>query len=165
MTKTVRTAAHIALLAPLPLEHLVSGEKKVDEVGRVAFASGAWELFRILDALRKRLPVDVYIYASDDADGRNPEVSWCARYIRHVEGEMGAHPDGVLYRPKSKVKYPGDNSGDRPVFWEVEDLHRLPKDQRISLEDLTGFGKKKAYGYGFFPRGPVLIEHPFMISC
>lgn len=160
MTETVQTAAHIALLAPVPLEHLVAGKKKADEVGRVAFGSGAWEVFRKLDALRKGMPVDVYIYASDDADGRNSEVSWRARYICHVEGEMGAHPDGMLYRPESTTKYPGDNRGHWAVFWEVENLRRLAKDQRMPLADLTGFEKEKAYGRGFAPRGPLLIEHP-----
>lgn len=160
MTKTMQTAAHIALLAPVPLKHLVASNKKTDDVGRVAFGSGAGDRFRKLDTFRMELPVDVYIYASDDPDGRTSHVSWRARYIGHIKGKTGAHPDGVMYRPKSTSKYPGDNSGYWPVFWEVEDLHRLPNDQRIPLADLTGFGKKKAYGQGFFPRGPLLIEHP-----
>lgn len=73
---------------------------------------------------------------------------------------MGAHPDGMKYRPASTGKDPNDNSGHWAVFWEVEDLKRLPKEQRIVLAALTGFGKKRSYGHAFSPEGPLLIEHP-----
>jgi hypothetical protein len=59
-------AVHIALLAPVPLQHLVSGQSVCAAEGRVAFGSRAWELFRELDSLRKGLPVDVYVYVYGD---------------------------------------------------------------------------------------------------
>src|SRR6267143_4545033 len=149
MPETIQTAAHIALLAPVPLEHLLDGETTAKAEGKVAFGSRAWELFRELDALRKGMPVDVYIYASHAEGQRDFEVSWHARYIRHVDGEMGAHPDGMKYRPLSTGKYPNDNSGHWAVFWEVEDLQPLLKEQRMVLAGLTGFGKKKSYGHAF----------------
>ena len=68
---------------------------------------------------------------------------------------MGAHPEGMKYRPLSN-----DNGGHWAVFWEVEDLQQLPKEQRIASASLTGFGKKKPYGHAFRPEGPLLIEHP-----
>jgi hypothetical protein len=147
---TVKTAAQVALLAPVPLEHLIDGKKKSDIEGRVAFGSTVWELFAKLDNLRKGLPVDVYIYASHGGGNRD----------RHVESKMGAHPDGMRYRPESTGKYPNDNSGHWAVFWEVEDLQELPKEQHMSLAQFTGFGKPKAYGHAFPPEGPLLIEHP-----
>ena len=115
-------AAQIALLAPVPLEHLLDGQKTVEKEGRFAFGSQKWELFRQLDDLRKGMPVYVYSYASH-ADGRHDfDASWHARYVRHVESKMGAHPDGMKYRPASTGKYPSDNAGFWPIFWEVEDL-------------------------------------------
>jgi hypothetical protein len=39
-------------------------------------------------------------------------------------------------------------------------LKRLPREQRMVLAELTGFGKKKSYGHAFAPEGPMLIEHP-----
>ena len=151
------TAAHIALLAPVPLEHLVSGATLQN---RVAFGSRAWEVFRKLDELRGGMAVDVYIYASDADGDRDFKVTWQARYVRHVESKMGAHPAGMKYRPPSTENYPNDNSGYWAVFWEVEDLHRLRQDQYMSLAQLTGFGNKKPYGHAFPPEGPLLIKHP-----
>lgn len=160
MHETIKTAAHVALLAPVPLEHLIDGKKKSDIEGRVAFGSRVWELFTELDTLRKNMPVDVYIYASHGGGNRDFEVSWHARYVRHVNSEMGAHPDGMRYRPESTGKYPNDNSGHWAVFGEVEDLQKLPKEQHMSLAQFTGYGKKKAYGHAFPPEGPLLVEHP-----
>lgn len=153
-------AAHIALVAPVPLVHLQDGHKTCDEHGKVAFGSRAWETFRELDLLRKGMPVDVLIYASH-ADGHHDfEVSWHGRYIGHVESVGGAHPEGMRYRPLSTMSHPHDNSGHWAVFWEVEDLHLLPEENRISLAVFTGFGKKKPYGHAFPPEGPLLVEHP-----
>jgi hypothetical protein len=160
MPEITQTAAHIALLAPVPLEHLLDGETTAKTEGKVAFGSRKWDTFRQLDALREGMPVDVYIYASHPDGQWDYDVSWRARYIQHVESTMGAHPDGMKYRPASTGKYPNDNSGHWAVFWEVEDLERLPKEQRIVLAALTGFGKKKSYGHAFSPEGPLLIEHP-----
>jgi hypothetical protein len=157
---TVKTAANVALLAPVPLEHLVDGQDKSKQQGKVAFGSRAWEVFLELDRLRNGQLVDVYIYASH-ADGHHDfEVSWHARYVQHVQSQMGAHPDGMLYRPESTGKYPSDNSGHWAIFWEVENLEELPQQGRMSLGELTGYGKKKAYGHAFPPQGPILIEQP-----
>ena len=36
----------VALLAPVPLEHLIDGLSVCDQQGKVAFGSRAWEIFR-----------------------------------------------------------------------------------------------------------------------
>lgn len=154
------TATHVALVAPVPLVHLVDGCQTCATQGKVAFGSRAWETFRELDVLRKGMPVDVYLYASH-ADGHHDfEVSWRGRYIRHVESIGGAHPDQMQFRPPSTASNPSDNSGHWAVFWEVEDLEQLPVHQRLALAEFTGFGKAKAYGHSFPPEGPLLVEHP-----
>src|ERR1017187_5648212 len=154
-TSNQQPAAHIALLAPVPLEHLIDGRETGMKERRVAFGSMKWELFRQLDDIRKGMPVDVYIYASHAEGYFDPEISWRGRYIRHVESDLGAHPEGMRYRPESTAKYSDDNSGHWAVFWELEDLEPVLEDQRLSLAELTGFGKKKAYGHAFAPEGPL----------
>ena len=101
----------IALLAPVPLEHLEDGMEVCQREGRVAFGSRAWEVFRKLDELRNGLPVDVYIYASHDPGIRRLVVSWSGIYVGHVESVNGAHPEGMRFRPPSTGKSEDDNRG------------------------------------------------------
>jgi hypothetical protein len=160
MAVVVATAAHIALLAPVPLEHLIDGQKIVAKEGKVAFGSRAWETFRELDNLRKGMPVDVYIYESHGNGQYDFTLSWRARYTRTVESDLGAHPDGMKFRPASTAKYANDNSGHWAVFWEVDSLQPIANNERLHVGELTGYGKKNAYGHAFAAEGPLLIEHP-----
>ncbi len=155
-----KTAANIALLAPVPLEHLMDGQQTIRAKGKVAFGSGVFERFLKLDELRKGLPVDVYIYESHGQGQYDFRVSWRARYIGYVNSIFGAHPDGMTFRPASTGLYEADNSGHWAVFWEVDSLKTIPEDDRQHVGDFSGYGKKKAYGNAFSPRGPLLIEHP-----
>lgn len=156
----VNVSCDVALLAPVPFEHLEDGAEVCRREGRVAFGSRAWEVFRKLDHLRNGLPVEVYIYASHDPGPRRLAVSWHALYIGHVEGQNGAHPHGMRFRPPSTGKYLDDNRGFWAVFWEVEDLNLLPEDKYIPTGRLCGLGKKKNYGTNFVPEGPILIRCP-----
>lgn len=149
----------VALLAPVPLEHLEDGIDVCRNEGRVAFGSRAWEVFRKLDQLRNGLPVDVYIYASHDPVVRRFVVSWKGTYIGHVESIEGAHPEGMRFRPPSTGKYPEDNQGYWAVFWELEDLRRLDEDQQIPTGRFWGLEKRKSYGRNFVPEGPILIQY------
>lgn len=153
-------AANVALLAPVPLEHLLDGRTTLLAEGKVAFGSRAYERFLQLDELRKGMPVDVYIYESHSDGHHDFRVSWHARYTGFVKSEMGAHPHGMRFRPASTAKYTRDNSGYWAVFWEVDSLEQIPEEKRRHVGDFTGFGKKKAYGDAFSPEGPLLIEHP-----
>ena len=154
------TALNVALLAPVPLEHLQDGQEVCANESRVAFGSRAWEVFRQLDALRQGLPVDVYIYASHTRRPLRFEVSWAARYIGHVESVDGTHPQGMRFRPPSTARYLEDNQGHWAIFWEVEDLRELPPAERTRLAHFTAFNERRAYGHNFVPEGPLLIEHP-----
>lgn len=147
-----------ALLAPVPWKHLKSGQKTVQAKGRVAFGSQAVKLFQKLDKHRNNMPVDVYIYASDDPGAKlDFEVSWYARYIGHVQSEAGGHPGKNRYRPESATS---DTAWD--VFWEVDELEPLLP--RILVAKLSGFGNgktpKKTYSSAFAPRRPLIIMHP-----
>lgn len=152
-----RCAADVALLAPVPLVHVEDGAEVCARQGKVAFGSRAWQLFRELDALRHDRPVEVYIYASHSPETAC-DVTWRARYVRHVQSDGGAHPEGMRFRPPSTGLHPSDNTGHWAVFWEVEELERLP--EPIAIGGLRGLGKPTAYARSFVPEGPVLIERP-----
>lgn len=154
-------ALHVALLAPVPLEHLLSGRSICDKEGRVAFGSRAWKVFRELDELRKGLTVDVYVYASHaDCPPHLEVVTWGARYIGHVESHGGAHPEGMRFRPASTAEYGNDNEGYWAIFWEVESLHELLERERIRLSEFFGVKKGKPYKIDFIPEGPLLVQQP-----
>ena len=155
------SALHVALLAPVPSQHLEAGFVVCREKGRVAFGSRAWEVFRELDALCKGLPVDVYFYASQADCGSPLKVTWHARYIGHVESHGGAHPEGMRFRPASTAKYKNDNEGHWAIFWEVECLQKLKEEsERIPLTEFLGIKKGKSYKVGFIPEGPLLVQQP-----
>lgn len=149
---------NIALLAPVPYEHLESGKPICDKEGKVAFGSMAWEVFRELDKERNGASVNVYIYASDSPNSEELEVSWIGRYIGHVESKNGTHPDGMRFRPPSTAKNPGDNKGHWAVFWELDELRELEPSECKPTGAFTGYKSKKQYKKNVVPRGPLLIN-------
>lgn len=159
-TKTNQCASNIALFAPIPIEHLITGRTQIEQNGKVAFGSQNFELFRRLDIERNEHPVDVYIYASWMQDLPEGDRFWIARYIGHVDSDLGAHPSGMKYRPFSTSKYANDNSGFWAIFWEIDKLEPVSQVDWIKIFDLTGYKKNKKYGKNFVPEGPILIEHP-----
>lgn len=153
-----RVTYDVALLAPVPLEHLQDGVDVCQKEGKVAFGSRAWEVFRKLDDIRNGLTVDVYIYASHNPSARGFTVTWMAVYIGHVESINGAHLLGMKYRPPSTERYQEDNLGHWAVFWEVEDLHLLTESECVLTGRFHGLDKRKNYGRNFAPEGPILIQ-------
>ena len=107
----LKTASNIALLAPVPLEHLISALEVLEVEEKVAFGSLAFLVFHELDKQRKGLPVDVYIYASAREDNRDAALFWRATYVGFVPSSGGSHPSGMRFRPKSTEKYAIDNEG------------------------------------------------------
>jgi len=147
----------VALLAPVPEEHLLSGRATVSEVGKVAFGSKNWELFNKLAELLKDDECEVLLYASDAIRPLNPPTAtWSARFVGFNVAVNGAHKHGMKYRPQSTKKYQLDNQGNWTVFWEVKNLQTIRPGVKISL--LRGFEKPHAYLKNFIPKGPVLIQ-------
>jgi hypothetical protein len=156
MADQVDCAIGIALLAPVPKEHLESSLIKLQTVNRVAFGSGNWDVFFKLDQERGDKPVDVYIYESYGGGQYDFRVSWRARYLRKVGATVnGLHPDDMMFRPESD-----SDGGDFLLFWEVESLEKIAELNRVHVGTFIPFGKKKPYGNSFVPRGPMLIRHP-----
>jgi hypothetical protein len=152
-------ADHIALLAPVPKEHLADGITTTMTKGKVAFGSRAYDVFVKLEQERGGKPVDVYIYESYGNGAYDFHVSWHARYLGYVGAVNGAHPNGMRFRPASTAKYPGDNEGgDWLLFWEVDLLEEIPEAERMHVGEFVPYGKVKPYGNSFAPRGPMLVN-------
>jgi hypothetical protein len=147
----------VALLAPVPEEHLISGQETLSESGKVAFGSKNWELFNKLAELLNGDECDVLVYASDAIRPLNPPTAtWSAKFVGFSVAVNGAHKNGLKYRPKSTIKYPLDNQGHWTVFWEVTNLQPMSPGVKISL--LRGFEKPHSYLVNFIPKGPALIQ-------
>jgi hypothetical protein len=145
----------IALLTPVPLQHLVGGREICTREGRVAFGSQAWEVFRELD-VQGGAGTRVLIYAShSDVPGR-PRVSWTASYLRYVESKGGSHPERTRFRPPSTIADGEDAAGYWAGFYEVADLQTLAIDDQIAVRDLTD-RRGRRYRRDFVPEGPVII--------
>lgn len=157
---TSNTASSIALLAPVPEEHLIDGAEVCEKEGKVAFGSRAFLVFVELDELRQGEPVDVYIYASHCERAGAARATWMASYQQFVHSLNGAHPDGKKYRPPSTFKYESDNKGHWALFWEVMNLRRLTDDEAVLIKDMRGWKHKTKYARFFIPEGPLIIEAP-----
>ena len=149
-----------SILAPVPLEHLQSGEKIARDKGFVAFGSRKFELFRKVDELRKGEPVPVLIYPSHEENGFNGSylVSWFGWYIDSEESDSGHHSQGMEHRPPTTAAYSDDNNGHWSVFWHVKNLTQLPKADWFPIskvQTIKGGWRKNAP-----PRGPELVDVP-----
>ena len=149
----------VALLAPVPLEHLESGRKTCLSAGKVGFGSRAWETFSKIDALRAGLPVVVYIYASHSEKPLGSKVSWRAYYIGHVRSEHLPLSYEQQFRPRSTDQHSDDTRTYWPLFWEVIDLQPLVTP--IPINQFSGLGRKKPFQKMFVPEGPLLVEYPY----
>lgn len=155
----------LAILAPVPVQHLESAIDVLSKEGLVAFGSKKWELFREVDTLRKGSPVPVLIYPSheDEAAKLTYIVSWVGRYVGHVDGKLGAHPEGMKYRPPTTAKYPLDNKGHWAVFWHVDRLARLPKAKHLRISEIQAHRNGK-WRKNAPPRGPELVHVPHVLA-
>lgn len=150
--------AHVALLAPVPLEHLISGADVCAKEGKVAFGSRAFEAFAKLQHEANGAPCDVLIYASDAKASGPPTVLWRTRYQGFVEAKAGRHPAGMQFRPPTTAQYHGDNQGHWYIFWEVSDLRPLTPAERIDISKLKSFAQKGKLAKTFVPLGPLVVE-------
>ncbi len=147
----------ITLLAPVPIVHLEDGLAVCQTMGKVAFGSRAWEVFRQLDDLRGGEHVPVLLYASMTNTDGPAMVSWTASYIGHLESRNGAHPQGMKFRPPSTEANTTDNLGFWAVFWEVENLTRLPENEWIEISSIQG-QSGNYFKRSFIPEGPLIVQ-------
>ena len=153
-----------AILAPVPLEHLESGQPVAEEKGFVAFGSRKWELFRDIDKRRDGNPVPVLIYASYEGvlARFTSKVSWVGCYIGSEATDTGRHSLGMKHRPPTTAKYHDDNIGYWAVFWHVEKLSRLATKDCFSISELQTI--KGGWRKDAPPRGPELVAAPAFVE-
>lgn len=147
----------VALLAPVPEAHLISGKECCVQHGRVAFGSDDFQLFRELEAWLnkppKRASCQVLIYASHSSAPPSgvPRVTWTASYERSEERQVGTPPTD-MFRPLT-------TKGEKwAVYWEVADLRALAKDEWLPIHLLQGKGSGKKYAKSFRPEGPLIVD-------
>ncbi|MBW4576285.1 MAG: hypothetical protein KME08_13490 [Aphanothece sp. CMT-3BRIN-NPC111] len=145
----------LAILAPVPEEHLKSGKIICDREGKVAFGFSDKGFFDKVDSERQGAEVEVLIYASQTKQPIGLKVSWRAVYIGCVNALGGKHPEGDRFRPETTRSDSNWNA-----FCEVRDLRPLPNP--IEISTLRGYGKKpvETYSAKFVPRQPVCIKYP-----
>lgn len=150
----------VGILAPVPASILVSAVETCAEIGRVAFGSNAWELFAKTDQeYGEGLPVLIYPthhYGDPDKLCAPGYVTFCGIYLGMTPAKAGKHPNPAV-RPFATID---EHSADTAwaMFWEVSDLARLPKQDRVAITTLTSVGQKKPLANGFVPHGPILVK-------
>ncbi len=156
--------SEFAILAPVPQEHITSGQDIAAKEGFVAFGSRKWELFRKIDGQREGKLVPVLIYPSheDITAKTNFVVSWVGLYIGSEKSNNGTHPQGMKHRPPTTAQYESDNKGYWAVFWHVDKLLELPAAQRLLISDLQTV--KNCCRKNAPPRGPELVAIPSTIE-
>lgn len=141
--------SEIALLAPVPLEHLESGLLKCASAGQVAFGSDSGMVLTELAAYASSADCPVLFYASHPGS-MPPTVTWTGCFA----GLKGKN-DAKAFRPGST-----DSDGEFLIYYVVADLKKLAANQHLLISSLkTSKGKKLAKT--FVPIGPTLIENPF----
>lgn len=149
----------LALLAPVPVQHLQSGVEVCQREGKVAFASAAFEFFLELDAKRAERPIPVYFYASQE-EVMKPVISWQGIYTGFYHSDNGFDPNKNRFRPPTTYQGQSPDSDDWPLFWEVENLTEIPEGPgRLPLYNLVAYKGKKKLALNFLPQGPVLIRN------
>lgn len=151
-----KSSVDFALLAPVPAEHLKSGEAVATDQGYVAFGSLKWELFKQIDGWRGHDRVPVLIYPSYD-DDPNFEIRWVGWYVDYVDSVGGAHPYGMKHRPPTTAAYANDTTW--AVYWHVEELRRLDETEYRPISSLESY-KTGLWRKGQAPRGPEIVARP-----
>ena len=145
-----RISDTVALLAPVPSFHLVSGLQALSEAGGILFASDAFTAFHNLEHAREGKSVTVWIYES--FGDSKLEVKWKGTYVGFVSSDdRGQLKTKKKMRPKST-----ENDGKTALYWELCHLEKLT--HPIPLTEFYGLGNQKAFQSDFVPRGPILIE-------
>lgn len=150
--------ADVALLAPVPEQHLLSALAHPNKDQQVAFGSeAAITLLTFQHELGADGIADVLIYASERPVKGFPKATYRARWVRFE----GAVPPGkssvyAALRPPSTA-LDGTWSG----FWIVSNLRKLSDADAVEIKSLSGHNKQKKFAGNFIPIGPIIINTPF----
>lgn len=162
-----------AILAPVPVRHLISGCEYLDQTQLEFLAFGSLKIkentslrmlegFQEIDQERDGQPVALLIYPSKEGTEEKPpyQVCWAAWYIGHkpATGD-GLHPasDPWKYRPPT-CRDGHDYNPDRErwsFYWHAAGLRQLPEQNWI---DLTSLQREPLVGRAKpWPQGPERV--------
>ena len=148
--------ADVALLTPVPQQHLESGLQRCAETGFVAFGTDSGMVlseFRM--AVDDDHPADILFYASEASKAGQPSATYRGRFA----GYDGA-VDGRAKKAWAKHRPPTtEQDGAWQSFYLVSDLRKLAT--AIPLTTLTKQGNKGKLAKTFVPLGPLIIDTPF----
>ncbi len=146
---------HLALLTPVPVEHLISGLAVCAREGRVAYGSNNGLRLAELRHDLEGEECDVLFFASHESTSGPAKVTWVGRFKGLREPRNRRHPEHKRLRPPTT-----DGDGAWMIFYEVSELRKLEPDETIpvaSLKSTTGKKLSKAY----IPEGPLIVETPW----
>ena len=152
---TVTMQTHLALLTPVPADHLLSGLEVCAREGRVAFGSNNGLRLAELRHDLEGEECDVLFFASQEGLSGPTKVTWVGRFKGLREPRNGRHPEHERLRPLTT-----DGDGAWMIFYEVSDLRKLGPGEAIPIASLkSSTGKKLSATY--IPEGPLIVETPW----
>lgn len=148
--------ADIALLTPVPAQHLESGMKVCTETGFVAFGTDSGMVlseFRL--AVDEAQPADILFYASESSRLGPAAATYRGRFAGYDGAVSGrAKRDWAKHRPPTT-----EHDGAWQSFYLVSDLRKL--DAPIVLTTLTKHGSAGKLSKTFIPLGPLIVDTLF----
>jgi hypothetical protein len=146
--------ADVALLAPVPEEHLQSGLERCRAEGFVAFGTDtAMVLSELKLLVDQEHPADILFYASRMSGVLT--ATFRARFVDYEGAVSGkAKPGWAKYRPVSTGTDTNFSS-----FYLVREFRLL--ERPIAIASLNKRGNKGKFKSNFRPHGPIIIDTPF----
>ena len=148
--------ADVALLTPVPYEHLVSGLQTCSREGFVSYGTdAAMVLAELMSLIDPDHPADILIYASHTSGGGPPRATFRARFVS-FDGAIGGRVKAAWagYRPETTA-----TDGSWTGFYLVRDLREL--ELPVPISALRKQGNKGKLSKTFVPQGPIIIDTPF----
>lgn len=149
--------ADVALLTPVPEEHLISGLTVCTELGFVTYGTDAGlSLAEFSYRVGKDSKGDILFYASGSAVSGFPKATYRGRFVRY-EGALAtgkANLSCATYRPPTT-----SNDGAWQGFYVVSNLRKL--DEPVELHRLSKLDASGKLAKNFIPLGPTIIDTPF----
>lgn len=148
--------ADVALLTPVPEQHLISGIQRCQESGFVAFGTDSgMVLTEFRNASDDEHRADILFYASESASSGPPVATYRGRFEGY-DGAIAGKPKSAwaAFRPHTTA-----TDGAWQSFYLVSNLRKL--DQPVPLMSLSKHGSKGKLAKNFMPIGPLIIDTPF----
>ena len=148
--------ADVALLTPVPEEHLISGLDICNKIGSVAFGSDSVMTLSEFAHLVSDSTAYVLFYASQSTVSKTPSATYRGRFVKYV-GALAtgkAPPSCSDFRPPTTA-----TDGPWQSFYVVSDLCEL--DEPMPLNKLSKANVRTKLKANFVPLGPLIVAAPF----